>query len=285
MSENPSSRRNFLRRFGIAGSLPFLMSPVSALGANPASRHTSGKAKFEIGIASWGLRKLSFEELIPAMKDMQLRNISLKSMHLPFDLSDEELKSRVERMRSEGLNPYAPGVVYMNTKEEADRAFEYTRAAGMNMIVGVPAYEVLDYVEEKIKEYDIRVAIHCHGPDNLPYPSAEDAWNRIKNRDRRLGICVDIAHVIRGGLDPVEQIKRVQERIMDAHIWDVSEAAKAGQAVRPGKGVMNFEEVLGALIGIGYDGSLSIEYGSEAENPVPACLETKGYINGVLSVI
>ncbi len=283
MKKKIENRRNFLKKAGLIGLTPLAFSPLKSIaGENPGEKQKK-EVKFEIGVASWGLRKLSFEEVIQAMNDMQLKNISLKSMHLPFDLSKEELNARIEKMRDAGLNPYAPGVVYMKNKEQADRAFEYTKNAGLKMIVGVPYYDMLDYVEEKIKEYDISVAIHCHGPDNLPYPSPADAFERLKGRDGRFGICVDIAHVIRSGLDPVKQIKMVKSRLLDMHIWDVSKAAKEGKAVRPGKGVLDFESVLKTLVKIDYAGSLSIEYGSEAENPVPAYIETKGYINGVLS--
>ncbi len=282
-SEN--NRREFLKAAGLISLAPVSLSPFDFLSNQKTGAKGINKANFELGVASWGLRKLDFEEVIQAMKDMQIKNISLKSMHLPFEFSADELENRIEKMRAEGLNPYAPGVVYMKTKEEADRAFEYTKNAGLGMIVGVPYYDILDYVEEKIKNYDIQVAIHCHGPDNLPYPSPVDAYERIQNRDERLGICVDVAHVVRSGLNPSEQIRMVKDRILDMHIWDVSEASKEGKAVRPGKGALDFEEVLKTLVDIGYSGYLSIEYGSEPENPVPACIETKGYINGILSTI
>lgn len=283
--KNSKSRRQFLKNAGMMSLAPVLISKSSYSGIGKSFNSKSKDVKFEIGVASWGLRKLSFDEVISAMKDMQLRNISLKNMHLPFDLSPSELKARIEGMRSEGLNPYAPGVVYMKSEAEADQAFEYTKNADLKMIVGVPNYELLDYVEDKIKEYDISVAIHCHGPDNLPYSSTEDAFIRLKDRDPRFGICVDVAHVIRSGMDPVQQIKLVKSRILDMHIWDVSEATKEGKAVRPGMGVLDFKAVLSTLIEIGYSASLSIEYGSEAENPVPAYLETKGYMNGVISTL
>ncbi|MFW5878154.1 MAG: sugar phosphate isomerase/epimerase family protein [bacterium] len=277
------SRREFLVKAGMLGSLPLLPSPVLSSSKNNKLGAGEKDVKFNIGVASWGLRKLSFDEVIKAMQDMQLEYISLKSMHLPFDLSAKDLRKRVETMRDAGLHPYAPGVVYMNSKEEADMAFEYTKNADLDMIVGVPAYDIMDYVELLIKTYNISVAIHCHGPDNLPFPSPEDAFERLEGRDDRFGICVDVSHVVRSGMDPVDQLKIVRPRLLDMHIWDVSEASKEGKAVRPGKGVLDFKAILSTLVGFDYAGSLSIEYGSEAENPVPAYIETKGYIEGVLA--
>lgn len=277
------SRRKFLKTAGIIGLTPFSLFNIEFLKNKPEIILDKVEVNFEIGVASWGLRNLTFEEVIAAMNEMQLKNISLKSMHLPFDLNAQELRKRIDKMRKEGLNPYAPGVVYMKSKAEADQAFEYTRNADLKMIVGVPDYDLLDYVEDKIKEFDIKVAIHCHGPDNLPYPSPEDAYKRLENRDERFGICVDVGHVIRSKMDPKEQLVKVKSRLLDIHIWDVSEATKDGLAVRPGRGVLNFQAVLKTLEDIGYTGFVSIEYGSEAENPVPAYIETKGYMNGIIS--
>lgn len=276
------NRRDFMKKAGLIGTLPLFPSHVFSSSRNKKAGLTEKEVKFKIGVASWGLRELSFEEVIKAMQDMQLEYISLKSMHLPYDLSPKDLKKRIKTMRNAGLRPYAPGVVYMNTKEEADMAFEYTKNADLDMIVGVPAYDIMDYVELMIKTYNISVAIHCHGPDNLPFPSPQDALERLKGRDDRFGICVDVSHVVRSGMDPVDQLQKVRSRLLDMHIWDVSEATKDGKAVRPGKGVLDFKAILSTLVDLEYSGSLSIEYGSEAQNPVPAYIETKGFINGVL---
>ena len=279
------NRRDFIKKAGLIGTMPLISSPVFTSSGNEKSGLTNKEVKFKIGVASWGLRKLSFEQVIKAMQDMQLEYISLKSMHLPFDLPAKELKKRIKTMRNAGLRPYAPGVVYMNTREEADMAFEYTKNADLDMIVGVPAYDIMDYVELMIKTYNISVAIHCHGPDNLPFPSPEDAFERLEGRDDRFGICADVSHVVRSGMDPVQQLKKVRSRLLDMHIWDVSEATKDGKAVRPGKGVLDFKAILSTLVEIEYNGAVSIEYGSEAENPIPAYIETKGYINGILAAL
>lgn len=279
-----NSRRSFFQRMGLM-SIGLAAAPaISPLRAESAAKKSKA-IKFELGVASYGLRGLSFEEVIEAMKILQIKNISLKSMHLPFDLSENEIKDRMKEMHEAGLNPYAPGVVYMKSEQEVHDRFAYTQAAEMKMIVAVPDYDLLDLVEEKIKETDINIAIHCHGPDNLPYPSPEDAYKRLKNRDPRFGICVDLGHIVRSGMDPVRQLNLVKDRILDIHIKDVSEASKNGHSIRAGQGVLDFKSSLETLIDIEYDGFVSIEYEAEKENPIPGYAETKGYINGMLDSI
>lgn len=279
-----TNRRHFFRNLGFLG-----LGTVAVRGVSPIQAITppgpAAQQKFELGVASYGLRDLSFEEVVEAMKKLQIRNISLKSMHLPFDLPIPEIKSRMKIMREAGLNPYAPGVVYMKSEQEVHDRFAYTEAAGMKMIVAVPEYNLLALVEEKIRETGISVAIHTHGPDNLPYPSPEDAYQRIRDLDPRLGICVDLAHVVRSGLDPVQQLRLVKDRVLDVHIRDVTAAAKEGHSCRPGTGIFDFKSSLETLIEMGYGGIVSIEYEAEKEEPLAGHAETKGYINGVLATI
>lgn len=277
-----STRRNFFQKMGMVGlgiSAAPLINSVSA--ASPSAKKK--KIGYELGVASYGLRGLSFEDMVEAMKVLRIKNLSLKSVHLPFDLSDSELKARMKIMRDAGLNPYAPGVVYMKSEKAVHDSFAYTKATGMKMIVGVPNYDLLPLVEKKVKETDISVAIHNHGPDNPLYPSPEDAYNNIKDLDPRIGLCADLGHVYRGGLDPVKQLKLVKDRLLDIHIKDVSAASKAGHVCRPGEGVFDFKAVLKALVDIDYQGFVSMEYEAEKNNPIPGHAEMKGYMDGVLS--
>ncbi len=279
-----TNRRQFFKTAGAAGTVAAVSGFKMPLYAESTGKENK-KQKFELGVASYGLRGLSFEEMVDAMVKLEIRNLSLKSMHLPFDLSPAELRERMKIMKSAGLNPYAPGVVYMKSEQEVHDRFEYTQTAGMGMIVAVPNYELLDLVEQKIKETGIQIAIHVHGPDNLPYPSPEDAYNRIKHMDPRMGICVDLAHVLRSGLDPVQQLQKVKDRVLDVHIRDITAAAKEGHSCRPGAGVFDFRSSLKALIDMEYAGFVSIEYEAEMEDPLAGYAETKGYINGILSAL
>ena len=153
------------------------------------------------------------------------------------------------------------------------------------MIVGVPEYRYLDLVEQKVKAYDIKLAIHNHGPDGMPFPSAMDAYERIKDKDRRLGICIDVAHIARSGIDPVEEIYAVKERLFDVHLRDNTANNKEGTACRPGKGTLDLPAIIRALKDVGYNGVYTIEYGIEEDNPLTGTALTAGYIQGILDAL
>jgi sugar phosphate isomerase/epimerase len=237
----------------------------------------------EIGIASYGLRKLSVDEVIELMNDLQLTKISIKNVHLPYNMSPADIERIILKMRAAGLDPYAAGIIYMSTIEEIARAFMYAKIGRFGMIVGVPEYKYLDLAEQKVKAYDIKLAIHNHGPDGMPYPSALDAYDRIKDRDRRMGICMDIAHIARLGLDPVEEIYLVKDRLMDVHIRDNTAYNKDGKACLPGRGNLDLPGIIRALRDVGYKGVYTIAYGIEEDAPLTGTALTVGYIQGILA--
>ncbi len=277
------TRRKF---FTIAGM------GLAGMAAGPrimAGKHPSASVllpvEVEIGIASYGLRNLTLDEVIEMMKDLQLRKISIKSMHLPFDLSPEEIEKTMMKMRYAGLDPYAAGVIYMTSTEEVAKAFDYAKTAGFEMIVGVPDYNILDLAEQKVKAYDIRLAIHNHGPDGMPYPSASEAYERIKDLDMRIGICMDVAHIARSGLDPVEEIYLVKDRLYDVHLRDNTANNVEGAACRPGQGNLDLPAIIKALRDIDYQGVYTIEYGIEEDSPLTGTALTVGYIQGLLAAL
>jgi sugar phosphate isomerase/epimerase len=149
------------------------------------------------------------------------------------------------------------------------------------MIVGAPNYELLSYTEKKVKEYDIKLAIHNHGPDNPLYPNATDIWNHIKAMDPRMGICIDIGHTTRDGQDPCVDIERYNKRIFDMHIKDETKAAKEGQTVEMGRGVIDIPKFVATLRKIKYSGMCSLEFEKDMKDPLAGIAESIGYFKGV----
>jgi sugar phosphate isomerase/epimerase len=155
----------------------------------------------------------------------------------------------------------------------------------MEMIVGVPNHELLEYVEEKVKEYNIKLAIHNHGPGDKLYPSAESAYVKIKDMDERMGLCIDIGHTKRINRDPEKDVKDFFDRVFDIHIKDVTEASKEGKTCIIGRGVIDIVSFLGTIIELDYSGTLALEYEADSSDPLPGMMESLGYVRGVLDAI
>jgi len=277
------SRRKFLQLtgIGIAGS----MLPGKIASGQISEWNRDNKLPFELGLASYSLREFSLEETLQMCSRLGLKNIALKSMHLPLDSDESQINEVVLKVKKAGLNLYGAGVIYMADEEEVNRAFEYAKTAGLEVIIGVPEHNLLPLVEKKVKAYDIKLAIHNHGPGDKRYPSAESAYEKIKNMDLRMGLCLDIGHTQRSGIDPAKAAGQFMDRLHDVHMKDVDKAAAEGQTVEIGRGVIDIPSFLEVLIGGGYPGKVSFEFEKDGNDPLPGLAESVGYVRGCLDVI
>ena len=273
------TRRNFLKLSGMTAA-------VSMVSLQPGkSKPVAKPASLKLGLASYSLRKFDQAATIEMAKRVGLSYMCFKSMHLPLDASVDTLKNGAKNVKDAGLQLYGGGVIYMKDKAQVDQAFEYAKNAGMSVIVGVPNHELLEYTNDKIKEYDIKVAIHNHGPGDDMYPSPESIYEKIKDLDPRFGICMDIGHTQRIGVDPTEAAKKYFSRLFDIHIKDVNKAKEDGETVEIGRGVIDIPKFLKLLVDRRYEGVVGFEYEKDADDPLPGLAESVGYVNGCLASI
>jgi len=280
------NRRNFLTNVAAtAACMIALPMQASTNTIADASKRIQNNKKIKLGIAGYTLTMLSVDDAINVMKTLEITELSLKDSHLPIHSSDEELKIVKEKFTQAGINIYACGVIYMNSNEEIDKAFEYTKKLGVNLMVGVPKPELLSYAEKKVKEYNIRLAIHNHGPEDLVYPGSDEIYNKIKDMDSRMGICLDIGHTQRLGIKPEDALKKHFNRIFDIHIKDVDKEGKDGKTIEMGRGVIDLPAFTRMLFKLKYEGVCSFEYEKNRKEPLPGLSEYKGYMNGILTLI
>jgi len=195
----------------------------------------------------------------------------------------QEARKKVE---TAGLTLMGGGVIYMkNNEDEIRNVFEYAKDAGFPTIVCSPDPDALDTVEKMAKQYNIRIAIHNHGPTDKKYPSPLDVLKLVENRDERMGICMDVGHTVRIDQDPVEVIGKCAKRLYDFHIKDVTEAAAAGKPTEVGKGVIDIPAVLKALLQIKFQGHVGLEYEANAKAPMPGIIESVAYMRGALAAM
>jgi sugar phosphate isomerase/epimerase len=145
--------------------------------------------------------------------------------------------------------------------------------------------DVLPLVNEKVKQFQIAVAIHNHGPGDKVYPTPESIYKKVEKLDPRIGLCIDIGHTLRIGADPVADAERFADRLLDLHIKDVSAAAPEGQTVEIGRGVIDIPALLRTLIKVKYSRVASFEHEKDENDPLAGLAESVGYIRGALAAI
>lgn len=238
---------------------------------------------FKVGMAGYTFVKFDLDKTLEIMEKCDVKYLCIKDFHLPLNSTDEEIAVFHAKLQDKGVTGYAVGPIYMKTKEEADRAFEYAKRVGVKLIVGVPNYELLPYVDQKVKEYDFHYAIHLHGPDMPLYPDADDVWENVKDLDPRIGMCLDIGHDTRNGKDPVEDLRKYHSRVFDIHIKDVTAPTKQGYSVEIGRGIIDIPAFVRMLRQVGYSGKCSLEHERNMDDPFLGIAESIGYFRGVIT--
>ena len=239
--------------------------------------------QFNVGMAGYTFVNFDLDTTIDTMEKCDVGYLCIKDFHLPFNSTDEQIAEFHEKLQSKGVTGYAVGPIYMKTEEEVDNAFEYAKRVGVKLIVGVPNYELLPYIDKKVKEYDFKYAIHLHGPDIALYPDADDVWENVKHLDPRIGMCLDIGHDRRNGKDPVEDLEKYISRVFDIHLKDVTGASKAGYSVEVGRGILDIPGFVRMLRKTGYDGVVSLEHERNMKDPFIGIAESIGYFRGVIA--
>lgn len=279
------SRRNFLKLSGLGLTAGYLSSISQLFSKEIFSRTIDSKNKLTLGLASYSFRNFSISKTIKMAERLGIKKLSLKDMHLPLNSSKNEIEKALAEVTNSGLEVYGAGVIYMKNEEDVHRAFEYAKAAGIKIIIGVPEHELLPLTEKKVKEYNIMLAIHNHGPNDEKYPSPESIYKRVKDMDSRVGLCLDVGHTMRLGINPAEEVKKYFDRILDIHLKDVNEASAEGNTIEIGRGVIDIPELLNTLIKNNYKGVAALEFEKDKEDPLPGVAESLGFARGVLSAI
>jgi len=238
--------------------------------------------KFKIGMAGYTFNKFDIDKTLETLQRENVHYLCIKDFHLPLTSTDEQIAAFQAKLKSKGVTGYAVGPIYMKSEAEIDRAFDYAKRVGVKLIIGVPNYDLLPYVDKKVKEYAFHYAIHLHGPDIATYPDAEDVWNHVKDLDPRIGMCLDIGHDTRNGKDPVADLKKYKSRVFDIHIKDVTGTTRLGYSLEIGRGVINFPEFVKMLRKVGYSGVCSLEHEKDMADPFMGIAESIGYFRGVI---
>ena len=273
-------RRQFLQA-GVFGSAAIAAGfPARLRGADDKDPWRGLK----MGVASYSLRNYSLDQAIAMTKELGVNYICLKDKHLKLDSTKEVREEAHRKVVAAGLTLMSCGVIDMPNKESTVRnAFQYAKDASIPTIVCSPAPDALDLVEKMVKEFDIRIAIHNHGPGDKKFPSPLGALLSVQDRDPRMGICIDVGHTTRLGEDPVAAIHRCAKRLYDFHMKDVSAAKADAKAVVIGKGVINIRAVLRAMLDVKFAGLVGMEYEVAGNDPLPGMKESMAFLRETMA--
>ncbi len=295
MTRNPSSTRRDILRGAVMAAGALAVTPGLSYGAEKEKAEKSAAAPaphgdwfrgLKVGIASYSFRKLPLDAAVKATQRVGLGYVSIKDFHLPLKSTADERKAAAAKWTAAGIKVMSCGVIALPDEDAACRnAFEYARDIGAGAIVCHPEPEALPRLEKLVKEFDIKIAIHNHGPEAKHFHSPMDAMPLIEKLDERMGLCIDVGHCARAGTDPVKAIHDCRARLFDMHMKDVTDIhGKNGSVeIEVGRGVMDIRGMLTALLEIKYTGHIGFEHERDPADPIPGVAESVGYVKGILA--
>ncbi|HEY1502153.1 MAG TPA: sugar phosphate isomerase/epimerase [Acidobacteriaceae bacterium] len=277
------SRRNFVLAGAAASAAAIAPRSGFALARSPEEE---SDAPVRLGLASYTFRNFTRAQLIGFMKELNVSDLNPKDAkdHLPMDPAAEA--QAVADYAAAGIRLHAAGAIYFQqaTDDDIRSKFEYVKRAGIKVIVaGDPSPETLPRIEKFVKEYDVRLAIHNHGPEDKLWPSPLDILKDIRRMDPRIGCCIDVGHTVRAGTDVVEAIHAVGPRLFNIHMKDLTDFQSKESQVAVGDGKMPIRRIFEALIAQRYRGFVDLEYEVHGDDPMPGVSKSFAYMRGVLA--
>ena len=237
-----------------------------------------------LGLATYTFRNFDSAQMVEYAKQLKTPYLNLKDMHLPLTPLDQ-VAAKAAEYRAAGFTLVAAGNITFDKDDDDDirPAFEYAKAAGIPILVCAPTREILPRLEKFVREYNIKLAIHNHGPEDKNFPSPFDVLAAVKNLDERIGLCMDLGHSLRAGADVIAAIHAAGPRLYDLHTKDLADTSARARQVAVGEGVMPVRGIFEALMQIKYPGTVDLEYEIVPKDPMPGVVESFAYMRGVLA--
>jgi sugar phosphate isomerase/epimerase len=278
---SPITRRKVLQ----SATLLAASAALPAFSQGKAVESTSGaESGVRLGIASYTFRKFDQSHLIQFMKELKTPYLNVKDVHLPMTPADQ-VAPRAAEYRASGMILTTGGTITFadDNDEDMRRKFDYCKSAGITLIVGAPTHAVLPRLEKFVKEYNIRVGIHNHGPEDKNFPSPLDVLSAVTSLDPGIGCCIDVGHTMRTGTDVVAAMRKAGPRLFDVHMKDLAESNNKESQVAVGDGIMPVRGIFQALLDMHYPGNVDLEYEVFEDNPMPGVIKSMAYMRGVLA--
>lgn len=265
------------RRTALYGAAAGFLGAVPMAPAAPASN-------MRVGVASYTFRKFSRKDTIAALLRLGVRDLSIKEFHLPYKDSPADLAAGAREFTQAGFNLSSGGVIvtYREDNSGLRRYFEYAKTCGFPMLIWMPNASQIPEIEKLVREFDIRVAMHNHGPEDKNFPTPASFYDVIRTLDRRIGLCIDVGHSARAGVDVPAAISKYRDRLIDIHMKDLRNLTGHSDC-EIGKGVLPIPAILRTLRTIGYQGNISLEFEADAESPESGLRASLAYVHGILA--
>ncbi len=270
------TRRGFIGRASLVGA-GFLSGGAGRLLADTREESIKRFGGFRMGIQSYSLRAFGVEGALERIQKLNLHWVEFFRGHFPVTPDRRKIAEMQALLDKRDIGISAHGVQSFGKDTKANRnMFLFAKWAGIGNISANPSADSFAQLHDLVQEFDIRIAIHNHGPGAL-YDKAQQTLDAVGKWDKRIGFCADLGHYIRSAEDPIKVIHLLGERLYGVHLKDFAEQKKKTHGVILGKGHLDVGGVFSAMRKVSFpeDGALSLEYEENKDDPIAdieACL-------------
>ena len=286
MTEPEISRRAFLKwlSVGVAGVAFTDCATAAGPGVHAVTGNYGPESALKLGVASYSLRNFPRAQAIDMTRSLGVRYINFKSVHLDYNATPAEMAAARAELTAAGLQLVGGGMITFETDTDdgVRKYFDYAKSAGMPIIVCTCKPAMLPRIESFARRYDIKIAIHNHGPEDPYFPSPYDALTAVKDMDPRMGLCIDFGHTVRAGTDVVQAVADAGARLHDIHAKDLRDFKNVDSQCAVGEGRMPIAEIFAQLRRNKYQGHVNLEYEIEPDNPLPGMRQSFAFMRGVV---
>ena len=233
----------------------------------------------DFGVQSYCFRHFKDNAKVAELvREIGLDKVEVCAVHADFN-DPAAFSGVVKTYRDAGVGVTSIGVeTFTGEEDHARKRFECVAAAGAKHLschFKVDSFDrAVPQVAKLAEEYDVRVAIHCHG--GYMFGGSIDVLDHLmKLGGPRVGLCIDTAWCMQIGPRAGKPVQWVSDtfkgRVYGVHYKDfLFERNAQWQDVVVGTGNLDLPAFVGALEAGGFDGYAVIEYEADVENPVPA---------------
>jgi sugar phosphate isomerase/epimerase len=201
------------------------------------------------------------------------------------ELSAEDRNKVKELLKSKGITMIAFGVTGGKDEKEWQKLFEFAKDMGLQYITVEPDPKHWSVADSLASAYGVKVAIHNH-PKPSHYWHPDSVMAAVSAHPNSIGVCADLGHWSRSGLDVVECLKKLEGHVIGVHFKDVKEFGnKDAEDVITGTGVNKWPEIFAELKRQKFTGMFSIERENNWENNLPDVIDEIKFYNDQVSAL
>lgn len=274
----------------VLGDLPAPTIPSALL--TPAIR-AQEKLDWRLGIEAYTFHRYTLFEAIektaqlglPFMGGLSFQKVSA-DIPKDFDpqLTDEELRQIRLKLDSAGVRL----LTYYYHQIPGDRTgcrkiFEFGRKIGIETFMSEPDPADLDTIESFCDEYDINLALHNHDQKASPvYWHPKGILDVCRGRGRRIGACGDMGYWMRSGIDPIEAVGMLRDRLITIQMHDLHATGPESHDVPWGTGIVKMKEFIEQIHRLGIRPTMfGLEYSYNWFESMPDIAKCIDYFNHI----